>query len=169
MIKPEKAILRIKNILDKAVNYTVIFLMAMIVMVVSAQVFSRYVLNSPLTWSEELARYLFVWIVFTASVVVFRENRHMSVDFFVTLFPKIIRKRLDTVAKLIITVFLIVMIYVSPEIITITMRQLSPTLSIPMGVIYLAFPASLSLMLLELVFRILLFFCGSLQKEGKLL
>ncbi|WP_319563157.1 TRAP transporter small permease [Marispirochaeta sp.] len=168
MIRQKSGVYTIKSVLDKTVDTVVIILMAMIVIVVSIQVFSRYVLNNPLTWSEELARYLFVWIVFTASVVVFRENRHMSVDFFVSLFPDSIRKKFDFTVNLITTVFLIVMIYASPEILTVTMRQLSPTLNIPMAAIYLAFPAALFLMLVELVFRVLCYITNSMHEEGNL-
>ncbi|WP_321992284.1 TRAP transporter small permease [Marispirochaeta aestuarii] len=166
MIRQKSGVYTIKRVLDKAVDTIVIILMAMIVIVVSIQVFSRYVFNNPLTWSEELARYLFVWIVFTASVVVFRENRHMSVDFFVSLFSDSIRKKLDVTVNLIVTVFLIVMIYTSPEILTVTMRQLSPTLNIPMAAIYCAFPAALLLMLAELTFRVLFYFANSIHEEG---
>ena len=150
-----KGISLIKKILDRVVDVTVVLLMIFIVVVVFLQVFSRYVLNCPLTWSEELARYLFIWIVFTAAAVVFRENKHMSVDFLIMNFPDTLRKKIDFVSKLLIAAFLLIMIIASPSIISLTMRQTSPTLSIPMGVIYLAFPVSMFLMLLELVFRVL--------------
>lgn len=156
----------VKEKIDKFINVVVITLIALIIIVVFIQVFSRYVLNNPLTWSEELARYLFIWITFLASVVVFRENGHMSVDFIVTLFPHKIRVLVDLIGKAIITIFLITILYVSPNIITITFKQLSPTLSVPMGVIYLAFPVSLGLMLLELIFRILLFDPNAIKKVG---
>ena len=147
---------KIKKGMDTTINIVVIALSASLVCVVFLQVFSRYALNYPITWSEELARYLFVWIVFTSSVVVFREDRHMGVDFLVKAFPDKVRHNVQIIAKLLIFVFIVSMLAVSPRIITIAFKQRSPTLNLPIGVVYLAFPVSLFLMFLETIFRILL-------------
>jgi len=153
----KKRLMKMKKFLDSTINMAVIILMFSLVIVVFSQVFSRYALNHPLIWSEELARYLFIWIVFLSSVVVFRENRHMGVDFFVGMLSPNKQRVVKKITNVIIFSFMILILYVSPQIIKITFRQTSPTLDLPMGVIYLAFPVSLGLMVIEMLFRFLMF------------
>src|SRR4051794_35043108 len=54
---------------------------------VIAQVFFRYFLGNPLTWSDELARYLFVWCALLGWIVAARRRSHLGVDIFVTRVP----------------------------------------------------------------------------------
>jgi TRAP-type C4-dicarboxylate transport system permease small subunit len=149
-------IIKIKRILDSIVDYTVLLLMCALVLVTSSQVFARYVLNNPLIWSEELARYLFIWIVFLSSSIAFRINKHLSVDFVIAKLLPGVKKNIKTTGSIIIAIFLTTIVVISPQIVSVTFMQTSPTLSLPLGFIYLAFPASAVLMLLELLFRVLL-------------
>ena len=55
---------------------------------VLAQVVFRYVFNSPLTWSEELARYLFIWCAFLGWIIASRRNSHLAMTFVVERFPR---------------------------------------------------------------------------------
>jgi len=125
-------------------------------LVVALQVFFRYFLNAPLAWSEELARFMFIWLVFIGSAVVLRTDSHMSLDFFVNHLPLKARVVIDIVGKIIVSLFLLLGIYESTTIIRITMDQLSPSLDIPMGLIYLALPVSFALMLIDFATRIML-------------
>ena len=50
--------------MDRTINWVLALLMAAMVVVITAQVWYRFILNDPLSWSEELGRYLFVWISF---------------------------------------------------------------------------------------------------------
>jgi len=54
---------------------------------VIAQVVFRYFLASPLTWSDELARYLFIWCAFLGWIVAARRRTHLGVDILVTRLP----------------------------------------------------------------------------------
>lgn len=149
---------KVKKIVDSVIDKTVLLLLLILVIVTSAQVISRYVFGKPLVWSEELARYVFVWIVFLSTSIAFRLNKHMTADFFVMLFPAKVQKFFSIIVSLIIAVFLIIIIYICPNIIQLTFMQTSATLSIPLGFVYLAFPVSAILMLLELFFRLILVF-----------
>jgi TRAP-type C4-dicarboxylate transport system permease small subunit len=145
----------LKQIVDKILNNAVITLMSIILIVASAQVFWRYVLNNPLDWSEELARFLFIWLVFLASSVALREKKHMCIDFSWSFLPPWARKIRELLVQAIIAVFLLVILIVAPEIITLTWDQLSPSLSIPMAYVYLAFPVMAFLMLIYKLFEII--------------
>lgn len=57
-------------------------LLALVFLLILIQVFFRYVLNSPLNWSEELARFFFIWLIFCSATFVMARRRHISVVLF---------------------------------------------------------------------------------------
>lgn len=149
---------KLKYFIDKTIDLFTIINLFLLISTVTIQVFSRYVLNNPLTWTSELARFLFIWLVFLSSSIVFRDRQHLSVDYFVKMLPAKIKYFEDIFIQIAIGLFLLVILYYAPGFISITMTQTSATLSIPMGLIYLSFPFSAALMLLELIFRAGIFF-----------
>ncbi|WP_059102719.1 TRAP transporter small permease [Shouchella shacheensis] len=162
----ESIILKVKNPLDKGINIIVITLLAVLVGVVILSVFNRYVMGNPIQWSAELSRYIFIWMVFLSASIAYRENKHLQVDMLVDLFPHVLRRIIYIFGQLLILTFLCFVLYITPEIMEITFRQTSPTLSISMGWVYLAFPASLALMLVEQVFRVLLYWARESGRRG---
>ena len=66
----------------KLTEGAVVFLFAGLVLVVFLQVLTRYAFNQPPAWSEELARYLQVWIILLASPLCIRKGSHLAVDYF---------------------------------------------------------------------------------------
>lgn len=150
------SVAKFRHYINKAEDIVVIIDISILSIVVFLQVFFRYVLNAPLAWSEELARYLFIWLVYLASAVVLRDDSHMSMDYFINLFPSSIRIGIDIFGKFVISLFLLVGIRESFTVVNITMMQTSPSLDIPMGFIYAALPVSFFLMLLDFATRIIL-------------
>lgn len=80
--------LAVKEMLKKALAGVSIFLFALLVCVTVWQVFSRQVINSPSTWSEELSKIIFVWLSFTGSTFLFGERGHIAVDFVARKLPE---------------------------------------------------------------------------------
>lgn len=147
---------RLRNIINKVEDLLTIVITIVLVVIVFLQVFFRYFLNNPLAWSEEFARFTFIWLVYISSAVVLRDDSHMSMDFLVMRFPKKVRIIIDIVTKILISAFLMLCIVKSKILIDLTMAQISPSLSIPMGLIYLALPVGFILMLLDFLTRIIL-------------
>ncbi|MGO1384308.1 MAG: TRAP transporter small permease [Arachnia sp.] len=71
----------------KVISIACIVLFSVLVGTVVWQVFARQVLQSPSVWSEELARYLFVWLGFFGAALVFSERGHIAMDFLVRKLP----------------------------------------------------------------------------------
>ncbi len=147
---------RFRRNLNKIEDLITILITIALVIIVFLQVFFRYFLNNPLAWSEEFARFTFIWLVYISSAVVLRDDSHMSMNFVVMRMPEKLRSIVDIVNKIMISVFLVLCIIRSQMLVAITMEQISPSLSIPMGFIYLALPVSFTLMLLDFVTRIIL-------------
>ena len=55
-------------------------------------VFFRYVLHSPITWSEEAARYLMIWSTLLGISIATKQKAHLGIDIFVSMAPKKIQR-----------------------------------------------------------------------------
>ena len=74
--------------LDRTLEWVCVGLFAALVVTVAWQVFTRQVLSSPSGWSEELAKYLFVWLGLFGAALVFGERGHIAVDVLVRRLPE---------------------------------------------------------------------------------
>lgn len=121
------------------ISITAVMFIIMTVLV-CLQVFYRYVLNSPLTGSEEAARAILIYIVMLGSAVAVGDRAHMEIRFFYDRFPPVL-KRLSTLlyfaAILAIALLLIVQGW---DLAQRTMMQTTPALQMPKGMIVYAFP-----------------------------
>ncbi|MCK6209483.1 TRAP transporter small permease [Georgenia sp. EYE_87] len=99
-----------KKVLDKILAAISVFLFAVLVLDVGWQVFSREVVGNPSTWSEELARYTFVWLGFFAAALVFSERGHIAVDFVVRKFPERVQRAIAVLVQLTIIAFAMVVL-----------------------------------------------------------
>ncbi|MDR1964801.1 MAG: TRAP transporter small permease [Planctomycetaceae bacterium] len=62
-------------------EWILVLLFVFIVVVMIISIFYRYVLNDSLSWSDEVIRFSFVWFTFLGSVIVFRDNTHIRIDY----------------------------------------------------------------------------------------
>lgn len=96
---------KIKQGLDLVLKILTAFLFSVLVIAVVWQVFSREVLQSPSTWTEELAKYTFVWTSLVAAALVFGERGHIAVSFVVELLPRTLRKIVAVWVQLLVLAF----------------------------------------------------------------
>ena len=83
--------------LMKTVSRILTGILMFIVLIVTCQVFSRYVLKNPLGWSEQICRLLFLWGIMLGIPVVFYEKCDMVFDILFQKFPNKIRKTLSVI------------------------------------------------------------------------
>ena len=146
----------LKNILDKAILTFCGFALVIMVITVTWQVFSRYVLNDPSSFTEELSRYLMVWLGLLGASYLFGKKGHLAI----TLLADSIPSKLNTVLQLVINLLILsfvslAMIRGGSQLISRTMEQYSPALHIPMGYVYFILPISGCLMILYVVMNML--------------
>lgn len=117
-----------------------VFLISLISLVLGFQVFMRYIMHASLGWSEELARYCFVWLVFMGISFGAREMRHIKIDAGLFCFPKFLRKYVVVIGEVLFLIFSIWIAYLSIGLVEkqIMIEQLSPAMRIPMWVVYSA-------------------------------
>ncbi len=134
-----------------AVHAVVVVVFAAIVVVVFGQVVSRFVFNAPFSWSEELARYLQVWLIMLGSAACLRKGLHLTVDYAIHSLPEGTRRNLHLLSLAAIMFFVGVVFISGISLIAATLNQRTPALQIPFWAVYLAIPVGSLLMLLESV------------------
>lgn len=87
-----------------------IFLIFLIVLLTAAQVFSRYILKSPLGWTEELVRFVFIWSIFVGAVVASKNRQHIRVETFHKYFSDSVNTFIEIFVNLSIVIFFIYII-----------------------------------------------------------
>ena len=137
------------NVLDRAVNWVLFLLMAGMVVVIAAQVWYRFVMNDPLDWSEEMGRYLFVWISFMGAAAGVRYQMHLGIDIIEKLVSPTLYRFVVLLANLIIQIFLLVIIYWGFKILGVIRFQTSPSMGISMIYPYMAVPIGSLFMLIN--------------------
>ncbi len=137
-----------------------VLIVAMFVLVIDVLwgVFTRYAMDAQADWTEELARFLLIWISLLGGAVAFGEKAHIGVDYFVDLFDSSSRKMLAVFAQLVVLFFAVTIFIVGGSrvvIDTLQMEQVTPALGIQQGYVYLALPIAGTFMIIFTVERIL--------------
>ena len=143
------------KILKKLENFIVLTFLGLMGGVLSIQIFMRYVVNKPLIWSEEIARYLFVWVAFIGASYGVREKAHIRMEIIFKSFPKRVQKYLQL---FIYAISIACFLYLVPVGIEFTKQQhyvLSSAMSIPMSYIFAAVPIGCILISFRLILEFL--------------
>ncbi|MDH6364349.1 TRAP-type C4-dicarboxylate transport system permease small subunit [Enterococcus sp. PF1-24] len=133
----------VRNTLDKLLEIIGSVILTVMILTVLYQVFSRTVLNNPNTITEELVRFGLVWLSMLASAYVVGKRSHLAVTLLSDHLSGSNKRLLEIIIQILFLLFAgVIMIFGGWKAVTVTMGQISPSLSIPMGYIYLAVPVS---------------------------
>lgn len=114
-------------------------LLVAITLVTVAQVFLRFVLNSPTSWSEEIALLFLIWFGLLAVAVGIRRHEHVAITFLRDLLPLPLAVALDYLAQLAMAGFMFTVMYYGGDLIALTGVQVLPATGLPKSLLY--FPA----------------------------
>ena len=107
------------------------------------QVFTRYILRSPSSWSEELVSYLFAWMTLLGASLVVGERGHMNIPILVERTSPKTRKGLAIFGEVVAAVFAgVILVYGGIQITTLALGQMTSSLGVPVGVFYVVLPLS---------------------------
>ncbi len=147
---------RINDVSMRLCRYAVIALMIGITAIVCAGVFWRYFLNDALSWTEETAKFVMVWLVFAGAPIALRKGGHASINVLPDMLPERLRQGLFVLIYLMILWFLAVLIDQGIAFALQAKSQTTATTNISMLYIFSAMPIGGMIMLLvglELVLR----------------
>lgn len=136
---------RLTGILDRALGWALAALMLGLVASVTWQVTSRYLLGDPSPWTEELARYLLVWIGLLGGAHAYRTGAHMGIDLIAQQVGWQGRIRLRLVSAIAVLAFALpVMVIGGASLVNMSweLGQRSAAMALPMGAVYTAIPLS---------------------------
>jgi TRAP-type C4-dicarboxylate transport system permease small subunit len=153
--------MKIKEILDKSISVLIAVLMGLMVINVTWQVFSRYVLGDPSSFTDELARYSMIWLGLAGAAYVSGKNGHLAID----ILPEKLKGKKLLLLQLFIHSMVIffgavIMVWGGGNLVYITqiLQQKSATLQIPLSWIYGIVPISGILVVYYHVFHIVQLF-----------
>ncbi len=129
---------------------------ATIVVLTISQIFFRFVLDSPLVWSEELVRLLVVWMTFIGAAVICWDGRHLSVDVLFVRLPGGARRVLRIFNCTVALLFLGILVWFSIPIVELTMHVSIGAMDLPEAAYRVPATIGGALMILFIVLRILL-------------
>ncbi|MEJ2723315.1 MAG: TRAP transporter small permease [Deltaproteobacteria bacterium] len=141
--------------LNRACEWALILLLAVMAVVVFLQVLFRYLIHLPLFWTEEFARYCLVWASLLGSAVAVKRGEHIAVTFFLGQLPMRWGRIVILAAQSAVIVILFVMLWGGAKLVVVTSTQISPALRIPMAIPYLALPIGSTVMLVHVISSIL--------------
>ena len=131
----------IRDLLNKLLNVLAgVSFLAMVVLT-CCQVFTRYILQTPSPWSEELVSYLFGWMALIGASLVTGERGHMNIPVVVEKMGVRAQKFFLILAEVIAFLFsVIILVYGGMKITSLAMGQLTSSLGVPIGIFYIVMP-----------------------------
>jgi TRAP-type C4-dicarboxylate transport system permease small subunit len=148
---------RLAATVERALAWLLAGLLAAIVLAVTWQVVSRYLLGDPSGWTEELARFLLIWIGLLGGALAYQRRLHLGLD----LLPEYLRRQSSggaiaagtfaaiDIGVLVFAITILVVGGGALVLLTLDLEQYSPALGLPMAAVYLCLPASGVLMSLS--------------------
>ena len=143
-----------KEILSRILEVIMVIILTTMVGLVFGNVVARYVFNSAITWAEEVARFLFVWLTFVGASFGLMKGLHLGMDMVVARFSPRTRSLTEVVNGFIILAFLGVWVVGGVHLIQANLDYMSPATGFSMGLVYLIGPLAAVLMGIEALSRL---------------
>ncbi|MEK6154839.1 TRAP transporter small permease [Flavobacteriaceae bacterium 3-367] len=135
----------IRNKIDRILSRLLMGIMSLMVLNVLWQVFSRYILGAPSSFTDELSRYLMIWLGILGAAYVSGQNAHVAIDFL----PKKLNTKKQRKLRRLVTVIVMSFAFFALVIggfrlvyLTFILEQYSPALKLPLALVYLVMPLS---------------------------
>jgi TRAP-type C4-dicarboxylate transport system permease small subunit len=137
--------MELRKKIDSILATLLIIIMSIMVINVLWQVFSRYFMGSPSSFTDELARYLMIWIGILGAAYVSGQNKHVAIDVLPSRLKATTQMKLRLVVRVLIIIFCFFALVIGGSrlvYITHVLDQNSPALQLPLSVVYMILPVS---------------------------
>ncbi|WP_054707932.1 TRAP transporter small permease [Bacillus sp. JCM 19041] len=143
--------IKIIDSINNGIKYLVSIMLVVLAILVVLQVTTRFVINVPLSWTEEIARYLMIYIVFLGSGLAMRYNQHIAIDFLLDVIKQKNKERLQKIILWISAIFCVMLAYYGAKLTYMVIGQSTPTLQYSMAWAYAAIPLGALVMLVNII------------------
>ncbi|NQD66436.1 TRAP transporter small permease [Bacillus haikouensis] len=134
-------------------RYLIGFSLFIIVVVTILQVIARFVFDQPLVWSDELARFILIWMVFIGAAVVSFDDKHMAVEVFQEKMSPKVKLITSLLMRVLILLFIAITAYSSIELVKVSHYLESGALEIPFSYWRVSATVGLALMFIFILIR----------------
>lgn len=127
-------------------DYAIATLLAATILVITAQVVWRYAFGNPLVWTEEAARYLFVWMIFLGAALAVRDGTHIRVPLLVDRLPAKARRVVHVVQLVLMILLMVFLAGLGVEWVRTNTGSRTPALGLPLSyAVHSALPITMAL------------------------
>jgi len=144
----ESALTPFSNVVYRVCKYMVILLTVEITLVISANIFGRYILDASIYWAEEVVRYSFVWATFIGATCAYKQRALISMSVVTHWFSPGLRWKIGLVLDAVVGLFLLISFVFGVRLTLAVLHQRSASLEISMAIVYTCIPLSCLFMLL---------------------
>jgi len=141
----------VRSLVERVLGALCAVLLASMVLVVFANVVARYWVNASIGWSEEVSRFMFIWVTFLGSVLAFRKGEHLGLDLLVKALPATAAHVVLVAGDLLVVGALAYLTIGGVDMTADSLASgwVSSAVPVPYGYVYLVVPVSFALMLLD--------------------
>jgi len=143
------------DILEKFLEKIIGLLTGAMVLLLMAQVATRYVLRGSMYWAGEMAVWIFIWITYLGAALLYRRKGHIVVRLIDFILPKKAKKVLEVFTDILVAMFMVVIFYYSIPVVKAYSNQYATAIYISRGLMFLSLPVSLVLIFLFMIDNIL--------------
>lgn len=143
----------LKALNDHFEEYLLAILMVAEVVIVFAQVVTRFLIKTPLAWSEEIARYIFIWLVWVGAAYATKENKNIKIDILSSKFTGITKIIADIFTGVLFLALMAFMLFTSGKV-TYTVyasNSIATGSHMPMWIAWFSLPLSMALMIFRFI------------------
>lgn len=137
--------MKLRKIINTTLEWMLVLLMSVLVLDVLWQVTSRYIMNSPSSYTDELAGYLLIWVGLFGAAYVAGKREHLAIDLLLQRSSKKRKFKLEMIISVIVILFAVTVMIIGGSWLVYTRFYLSvksAALGLPLGVVYLVLPIS---------------------------
>ncbi len=157
----------LKDLINKLLIWAIIVFFILMFGVTNLNVIMRYFFNKPIIVSVEMGRYCFVSIIFLGAILTTREDRHIHVDFFVSLLPEHMKKLIDQIGRIMMAGFFALLTAYTCKMALSNTNVISSAMKIPMAVPYAVMAIGCFGITLESIINIVFIILGKERKIQK--
>jgi len=135
----------------KFLNFIIVAMFSCMSIAVFIQIIFRYLLHQPIYWSEEIPRFILIWLTFLGSAIAMKNHSHLSISLLTNRLAVQKRIWVQFFANLLSLLFISILVWGGIIITILTMPNRTAALQMPTGLVYLAVPVGGILMIIYLL------------------
>ena len=159
-----KTVTETRDRIDRIFKILAIILFLFVILLTISQVLSRYVLKFPIAFSDEVSRFLFIWISFMGAAMVMKDDEHIRLDIITESLSPFMQLVLKNTIQLMIFIFCLTVTIQGVKLLHVAAKQVAPVSRISMGIVYSVIPLSFALMSIYALCLMLISFHDYMKK-----